>query len=107
VVTLDEFEAIRLADREGLKQEEAAEKMQISRPTFGRVLEAARRKVADALVEGLPLRIGGGAVCTAEGCGPRDCPRWRHAQPIGEQGARVAPCGRSFGKTHPRQEKGQ
>lgn len=53
----DEFEAIRLADMEGLYQEEAAEKMGISRATFGRIVEEARRKIATALVQGRALII--------------------------------------------------
>jgi predicted DNA-binding protein (UPF0251 family) len=61
-MTLDEFEAIRLADLGGLYQEEAAEKMGVSRPTFSRIVESAHRKVADALVHGKALRIEGGPV---------------------------------------------
>jgi len=57
VLALDEYEAIRLADFEGLYQEQAAERMGVSRQTFGRTIEAARRKVAQALVQGLLLRI--------------------------------------------------
>ncbi len=56
-LSLEEYEAIRLADFEGLYQEEAARRMGVSRQTFGRGVEAARRKVARALVEGLVLRI--------------------------------------------------
>ncbi len=62
VLSMDEFEAIRLADLEGLYQEHAAERMNVSRQTFGRIVEAARRKVAKALAEGLALRIEGGEV---------------------------------------------
>ena len=62
VLALDEFEALRLADLEGLYQEQAAEQMGVSRPTFSRVVESARRKVADALVHGKVLRIEGGPV---------------------------------------------
>jgi predicted DNA-binding protein (UPF0251 family) len=61
-MTLDEFEAIRLADLEELEHEQAGRKMGVSRPTFGRVLASARRKVAEALVFGRALRIEGGAV---------------------------------------------
>ena len=71
VMTLDEFEALRLADLEGLHQEEGAARMEISRPTFGRVLEAARRKVAEALVRGKALRIEGGPVSMGEPCNRR------------------------------------
>jgi uncharacterized protein len=61
-MTLDEFEAVRLADLERLQQGPAAVRMGVSRPTFGRVLASARRKVAEALVLGRALRIEGGAV---------------------------------------------
>lgn len=54
----EELEALRLADVEGLYLEKAAECMGISRSTFGRILERARRKVALALVEGQALAIG-------------------------------------------------
>jgi predicted DNA-binding protein (UPF0251 family) len=60
ILTVDEFEAIRLADLEGLYQEQAAKKMNVSRPTFGRIVESAHKKVADALVKGKALKIGGG-----------------------------------------------
>lgn len=56
-LSLDEFEAIRLADYEGLYHEQAAEKMNISRPTFGRILGEARRKLAEAIVDGKALKI--------------------------------------------------
>ncbi len=56
----EEWEAILLADHEGLTQAEAAELMGISRPTFSRVLAGARQAVAKALVEGAALEIGGG-----------------------------------------------
>jgi len=59
-LTLDEFEAIRLADFERLKQEEAAKKMKISRPTFSRVVSSARHKIGDALVNVKAIRIKGG-----------------------------------------------
>jgi predicted DNA-binding protein (UPF0251 family) len=54
---LDEIEAIRLADYEGLYQEEAAAKMKISRQTLGRILNLAHRKVAEALIQGKALKI--------------------------------------------------
>src|SRR5512147_821876 len=62
VVTVDECEAIRLADLEGLYQEQAAERMKVSRQTFGRIIEAARKKVAEVLVKGKALKIEGGEV---------------------------------------------
>jgi predicted DNA-binding protein (UPF0251 family) len=62
VLAVDEFEAIRLADLEGLYQDQAAEKMKVSRQTFGRIVESAHRKVAEALVKGKALKIEGGEV---------------------------------------------
>ena len=59
-VSVDEAEAIRLKDLEGLEQEEGADKMGISRPTFQRMLVSARQKVADALLNGKAIRIEGG-----------------------------------------------
>ena len=59
-LTLDQFEALRLADYEDLAHDRAAERMNISRQTFGRVLASARKGVAKALVTGQALRIEGG-----------------------------------------------
>jgi predicted DNA-binding protein (UPF0251 family) len=59
---LDGLEAIRLADLEGLYQEEAARRMGVSRATYARVLAAARKTVAEALVEGKAVEIQGGHV---------------------------------------------
>ena len=59
-LSVEEMEAIRLKDAEGLEQEQAAEKMNVSRPTFQRVLNAARQKVAGALLNGKAIRIEGG-----------------------------------------------
>ncbi len=56
-ITIDELEAIRLADYEELYHEEAASKMKISRQTFGRILNEARRKVAECLLKGKALKI--------------------------------------------------
>ena len=53
----DELEAVRWADLEGLYQEEAARRMRISRPTFGRIIETARSKIADALLNGKALKL--------------------------------------------------
>jgi uncharacterized protein len=61
-LTVDEFEAIRLADLEGLYQEKAAAKMNISRQTFGRIIESGHKKVAEALVKGKALKIEGGDI---------------------------------------------
>jgi predicted DNA-binding protein (UPF0251 family) len=56
-LTLDEFEALRLVDYEGLLQEEAAQRMGVSRGTVWRCLDSARRKVAAMLVEGREIVI--------------------------------------------------
>jgi len=61
-LTIDELEAVRLSDHEGLAQEEAARKMNVSRPTFGRILAQARGKIAEALVHGKGFGIEGGVV---------------------------------------------
>lgn len=71
-MTLDELEAVRLADLEGLYQEEAAARMGVSRATLGRIVESARHKIADALVNGRALRIEGGPVVARP---RRRCPR--------------------------------
>jgi len=60
ILTVDEFEAVRLADLESLYQEQAAEKMKVSRQTFGRIIDSAHKKVAEALVTGKALKIEGG-----------------------------------------------
>ncbi|MEM5782584.1 MAG: DUF134 domain-containing protein [Candidatus Aenigmatarchaeota archaeon] len=60
VLTVDEFEAIRLKDLEGLEQEEAAKKMNISQPTFFRLLDSGRKKIANAIVNGKAIKIEGG-----------------------------------------------
>ena len=59
-LTLDEFEAVRLACLEGLKQVDAAKKMKISRPTFSRIETSAHKKIADALVNIKTIKIEGG-----------------------------------------------
>ncbi|MBN1928794.1 MAG: DUF134 domain-containing protein [Chlorobiaceae bacterium] len=64
-MTFDEFEAIRLADLEGLYQEEAARRMQVSRQTFGNILASARRKLGEMLVLGRRLNVTGGNIMVA------------------------------------------
>jgi len=90
VLTLDEFEAIRLADLEGLYQEQAAERMRVSRPTFGRILAAAHRKVAEALSNGKALKIEGGTIrmerLRSLRCG---CPRCRPKRDAGGTGEKT------------------
>ena len=62
VMSIDEYEAFRLADFLGMSQEEAAEEMEISRPTFTRLIESARKKVAEMMVKGKRLTITGGNI---------------------------------------------
>lgn len=59
---LEEYESLRLADYENLSQEEAAERMQVSRPTFARIYDKARKTIAKAFVEGKAIFIEGGNV---------------------------------------------
>lgn len=84
VLNLDELEALRLVDWEGLYQEAAAERMQVSRPTLSRILAGAHRKVAEALVQGQALRVEGGVVQEAQGgtplIEPSSGPKHRHAK---------------------------
>jgi uncharacterized protein len=61
-LTLDELEAVRLADWEGLYQEDAAKKMDISRQTFGNIIDRAHKKIADVLLNAKALKIEGGMV---------------------------------------------
>ena len=60
----EEYEALRLADYENLTQEEAAKKMKISRPTFTRLYDKARKNIAKAFVEGKAIIIRGGTYVT-------------------------------------------
>ncbi len=82
-LTVDEYETIRLIDREGFSQEECGQRMEVARTTVQQIYTTARKKIADALVEGRPLRIGGGQyrVCDeADGfCGCGICRRRREA----------------------------
>ncbi len=61
-VLYEEYEALRLADYEGIAQQEAADRMEVSRPTFSRIYDLARQKIARALVEGLSIVIEGGNI---------------------------------------------
>ena len=103
ILTLDEFEAVRLADLQGLYQEEAAQKMDVSRQTFGNIINSAHHKIADALINGKKLRIEGGHVNELKErrfvCG--DCGQeW--AEPFGT--GRPDKCASCHGKTVYRKE---
>lgn len=79
VLSVDEFEVIRLMDKVCLSQEEAGRQMGVARTTVQRIYETARQKIADALVDGHPLKIAGGdyRLCGGEdmGCPRQDCAR--------------------------------
>ena len=76
VLSVDELEAMRLADLEGMYHADAAEKMKVSRQTFGRIIRSARKKVADALTGGKSICIKGGKIegsCQAGHACPAFC----------------------------------
>ncbi len=91
VLSLDECEAIRLADLEGLYQEDAAARMNVSRQTLGRILETARKKVAQVLVEGKALRIGGGDVEMSAGQAFK-CPDCHRSWTVPSDGSQPQGC---------------
>jgi len=76
-LALDEFEALRLVDREGLDQDQAAERMGVSRPTVTRLLGRARAKVAQVICDGAALAIEGGPVLDASKLPPEAGPGYR------------------------------
>jgi predicted DNA-binding protein (UPF0251 family) len=92
-LTFDELEAMRLADLEGLYQEKAAEQMNVSRQTFGRIIDSAHKKIADALVNGKALSIEGGRIemdnsetdNRAHDFQRRRCGYRRHQRRLGQQ----------------------
>ena len=88
VLTVDELEAIRLTDLEGLYQAEAAEKMSISRQTLGRILDSAHKKIATALVHGKALLIEGGPIQIIPDPSERVGPHGVRPGPIGPKRGR-------------------
>jgi predicted DNA-binding protein (UPF0251 family) len=86
ILSLEEAEAVRLKDLEGLEQKPGAEKMNISRSTFQRVLASARRKIADALLNGKAVRIEGGNFEVAPGIRPPAAGFGHHGRGRGRRG---------------------
>ena len=98
VLTVDEYETIRLLDKKGYSQEQCAESMQIARTTVQRIYEIARKKIADALIDGHPLRIEGGdfricdgqsSNCSFGGCYKQEIYK-KYAEEKGEGIMRIA-----------------
>lgn len=81
ILTVDEYECLRLVDHQGFSQERCAEYMQISRATAQLICDTARKKLASALVEGRNIRIEGGDYRLCDGgeehCGCGGCKRHR------------------------------
>ncbi|MBN1501324.1 MAG: DUF134 domain-containing protein [Spirochaetes bacterium] len=100
ILSLDEFEALKLADFKKMYQQEAAAAMGVSRQTFGRIIESAHYKIADALLNAKIIRIKGGEVISADGSHsgctecissnastgksefPSDCPKKLHREVV-------------------------
>ena len=86
IMSVDEYEAIRLIDLEGMKQEECASSMNVARTTVQSIYEVARKKIADSLVNGRTLIIEGGEYMLCDGhggrCGKAGC-RKRHMEENG------------------------
>lgn len=95
IISVEELEAVRLKDLEGLEQEDCAVRMGVSRGTFQRILGCAREKITDALVHGKALRMEGGnfqlldkPACLhqdGEGDESATCPRCPGHGPKGER----------------------
>jgi len=84
---LGELEAVRLADLEAMYQENAAEKMNVSRQTFGNILNSAHRKIADCLVNAKALKMEGGMVEMTERHSV--CPECRHERTLSSGSGRA------------------
>ena len=81
IMTIDEYECIRLMDKEGFSQEKCGRYMEIARTTVQAIYKSARTKIAEALINGLPLLIQGGEYKICDGreplCGCGGCGRHR------------------------------
>lgn len=107
-LSVDELEAMRLADVEGLYHAGAAEEMNVSRQTFGRILGAARNKVAGALVDGKALKIKGGEVemVTMKRFACNDCGNY-FEMPHGEDRPMACPSCKSLNILRAREKRGR
>lgn len=83
-MTVDEYEAVRLIDKEGFSQEECGAYMKVARTTVQMIYTSARKKMADALVDGRPLKIAGGNYQLCDGqepfCSCGGCPKHRQCR---------------------------
>lgn len=88
MLTVDEYEAVRLIDYEKMTQEQCADIMGVSRPTVTDIYESARYKIADCLVNGRMLKVSGGnyRICEPEtdGCKGHKCCKRKESQPVAE-----------------------
>ncbi len=98
ILTMDEYEAIRLIDKENMSQEQCSKHMNIARTTVQKIYESARKKIANVLVDGLPLKIDGGEyqLCTGNNrfCNTEECYKQEiyknYQKPKGEKIMRIA-----------------
>ena len=98
ILNLEEYETIRLIDKEGLSQEQCGDFMQVARTTVQQIYSSARKKLANVLVDGLPLRIEGGDYQLCNGgnraCGYHSCYKQefhqQYTKPKGEHTMRIA-----------------